>query len=78
VVRQRDSAVAALSTEAEAHASTIAKNEVLLSNIRKAIVDRLGGMGNGSAIWSNGQWDKGWVAGITSALDAFDATIKSS
>jgi hypothetical protein len=43
-----------------------------LDRIRAAMVSVYGGMGKGSAIWGQGQWDKGWTAGIRAAILAFD------
>jgi hypothetical protein len=43
-----------------------------LDRIRAAMVGVFGGMGKGSAIWGQGQWDKGWTAGIQAAILAFD------
>jgi hypothetical protein len=52
------------------------KNESKLDRIRAAMVSVFGGMGNGSAIWGQGQWDKGWIAGIQAAILAFDTERK--
>jgi hypothetical protein len=42
--------------------------------IRKAINDCFGGMGKGSAIWGQGQYEKGFCAGVLAALTAYDNT----
>jgi hypothetical protein len=47
-----------------------------LDRIRAAMVAVFGGMGKGSAIWSEGQWDKGRTAGIQAAILAFDTERK--
>ncbi len=43
-----------------------------LDRIRQSMVGCFGGMGQGSAVWRDGQWERGWVAGIQAALLAFD------
>lgn len=43
-----------------------------LLKVRKTMSDTFGGMGKGSAIWSNTAYDKGHTAGVLSALTAFD------
>lgn len=47
-----------------------------LAHIRAAINACFGGMGKGSAIWSNNPWDKGHTAGVLAALTAFDHAVK--
>ena len=47
-----------------------------LDRIRAAMVSVFGGMGKGSSIWGQGQWDKGWTAGVQAALLAFDTERK--
>lgn len=49
-----------------------------LMKLRPAIVRLFGGMGPGSAIWSHGQYEKGYCAAIIAALTAFDAAIPSA
>lgn len=44
----------------------------LLERLRVAINHVFGGMGSGSTIWGNTQWDKGYSAGVLAALTAFD------
>lgn len=56
---------AAKEEQREADAKTVAE-------IRKSMSDALGGMGPGSSVWGNRQWDKGYCAGIIAALTAFD------
>jgi hypothetical protein len=46
--------------------------ETRLDFIRDGLVKAYGGMGPGSPVWSNTQWDKGYVAGIRAAITAFD------
>jgi hypothetical protein len=46
--------------------------EECLNRIRAAMVSVYGGMGPKSAIWGQGQWDKGWTAGVQAAILAFD------
>lgn len=43
-----------------------------LLKARRVMSDTFGGMGKGSAIWSNAPYDKGHTAGVLSALTAFD------
>jgi hypothetical protein len=47
-----------------------------LDRIRAAMVLVFGGMDKGSLIWSQGQWEKGWTAGVQAALKAFDTERK--
>lgn len=49
--------------------------EPIFAAIRKSINDCLGGMGSGSAIWSNNPWNKGHTAGVLSAITAFDTQL---
>jgi len=43
-----------------------------LAEARNRIVSKFGGMGQGSTIWGNTQWDKGYAAAITAVLADFD------
>lgn len=60
-------------SKAHAAPDSNTRESAQLDLIRQEIVNVYGGMGPGSSIWSGGQWEKGYVAGITSALTAFDA-----
>jgi len=49
-----------------------------IPDIRKAINSCFGGMGPGSTIWGNTQWDKGFAAGVLAALTAFDTACENA
>lgn len=60
----------------EVYADRLREELERLDRIRAAMVFVFGGMGKGSAIWGQGQWDKGWTAGVQAAILAFDTERK--
>jgi len=60
----------------EVYADRLREELDRLDRIRAAMVAVFGGMGSGSAIWGQGQWEKGWTAGIQAAILAFDTERK--
>lgn len=60
----------------EVYADRLREEFERLDRIRAAMVFVFCGMGKGSAIWGQGQWDKGWAAGVQAAILAFDTERK--
>jgi len=71
--RERDDSMAKLASDKNRAIESRDRALSELAELRKRIITKFGGMGPGSTIWGNTQWDKGYCAAITVVLAEFDA-----